>query len=105
MLQPQGCGWTHARRATPLRTTQAGQSALLLLDTVEILSRERFDYAVVGAFALAVHGAVRASTDVDALLRDTPEQLKQLDRAFKEAGFRTALRQGHDEDPVWALWS
>ena len=49
-----------------MRTSQGGQSALLLLDVVEILRREKVDYAVIGAFALAVLGVIRATTDVDA---------------------------------------
>jgi hypothetical protein len=83
-----------------VRTNCAGQSALLLLDVVEILTREKLDYAIIGAFALSIHGAVRASTDVDALLSLTFERLKQLDKLFQSAGFHTTLRRGEDDDPV-----
>lgn len=83
-----------------MRTARAGQSALLLLDVVEILHREGLDYAVIGAFALAVHGAVRASTDVDALLCIDLGRLKQLQVSLRAAGFETILRRGDPEDPV-----
>jgi hypothetical protein len=83
-----------------MRTTRAGQSALLLLDVVEILRREGQNYAVIGAFALSVYGAVRASTGVDVLLSVNFRRLKQLEAAFRAGGFGTRLRPADPEDPV-----
>jgi hypothetical protein len=83
-----------------VRTSKGGQSALLLLDVVEILRREKVDYAVIGAFALAVLGVVRATTAVDALLFTTPGRLAKLEKAFKRAGFRTELRTAEADDPI-----
>jgi len=68
-----------------MRTKRAGQSALLLLDAVEVLEREKVDYAVIGAFALSAHGVVRASTDVDVLVFATPKQLAMLRARFQRA--------------------
>jgi len=67
---------------------------------VETLRREGLDYAVIGAFALSVHGAVRASTDADALLCVDLQRLKRLEVQFRAAGFSTTLRPGDREDPV-----
>jgi predicted nucleotidyltransferase len=86
-----------------VRTNRAGQSALLLLDAVEILQHESIDYAIIGAFALSVHGAVRASTDVDALLFTTPERLASLRALFDRAGFKTELRHGDAQDPIRSM--
>lgn len=86
-----------------MRTNRAGQSALLLLDVVEILTRERLDYAVIGAFALSIHGAVRASRDVDALLRVPFGRLKRLDELFQSVQFHTALRRAEQDDPVLGM--
>ena len=86
-----------------MRTQRPGQSALLLLDAIEILRREYIDYAVIGAFALSAHGVVRASTDVDALLSATPEQLTNLRTLFDRAGFDTELRRGDADDPIPAM--
>jgi hypothetical protein len=83
-----------------VRTRQGGQSALLLLDAVEILRRENVDYAVIGAFALSVHGVIRATTGVDALLFTTSERLAELETQFKTAGFATELRRGDENDPI-----
>ena len=51
-----------------MRTNTRGQSALLLLEVVNIRRRENTNYAVIGAFALTMLGVLRASRDVDALL-------------------------------------
>jgi predicted nucleotidyltransferase len=86
-----------------VRTNQAGQSALLFLDAVEILQREKVDYAVIGAFALSVHGTIRGTMDVDAVLFTPPRQLTKLREAFDRAGFRTELRRGDRDDPIPAM--
>ena len=86
-----------------MRTQRAGQSALLLLDVVEILQQENIGYAVVGAFALSAHGVVRGSTDVDALLFTTPARLAKLRTLFDRAGFRAELRRGDADDPIPAM--
>jgi len=86
-----------------MRTKRAGQSALLLLDAVEVLEREKVDYAVIGAFALSAHGVVRASTDVDVLVFTTPQHLAMLRARFQRAGFDTELRHGEADDPIPAM--
>jgi len=83
-----------------VRTNKGGQSALLLLDVVEILRREKVDYAVIGAFALTVLGVIRATTDVDALLFTKPSRLAKLEKLFKQVGFDTELRTAEADDPV-----
>jgi len=83
-----------------VRTSKGGQSALLLLDVVQILRREKVDYAVIGAFALTVHGVVRATTDVDALLFTTPGRLAKLETPFRRAGFNVEVRIAEADDPV-----
>ncbi len=50
-----------------MRTRRSGESALLLLDVVDLLAREQVGYAVVGAMAASVHGVLRASMDADAV--------------------------------------
>ena len=48
-----------------MRATRSGESALLLLDVVDLLSDQNIDHAVVGALAASIHGAMRASMDAD----------------------------------------
>lgn len=52
----------------------------------EAFEREGVDYAVVGALALAVWGAPRATTDIDVLAR--PEDAPRLLEIAKNYGFR-----------------
>lgn len=86
-----------------MRTQHAGQSAILFLDVVEILQRENVDYAVIGAFALSVHGTIRGTMDVDAVVYAPPRQLANLQATFDSAGFRTELRRGDPDDPIPAM--
>jgi predicted nucleotidyltransferase len=86
-----------------MRTQRSGQSALLLLDAIAVLEEEAIEYAVIGAMAASVHGALRASADADALLSVTVPKLMNLSRAFEKAGFQTELRRGDEDDPIPAL--
>jgi len=86
-----------------MRTTESGQSALLLLDVASLLTKERLDYAVIGAMAASVHGVVRASLDADAVMSVTTERLGELEMLFKKTGFQTELRRGDLADPIPAL--
>ena len=86
-----------------MRTDRAGQSALLFLDVAEILTRESIDYLIIGAFALSVHGLVRASSDVDALLYVSFSRLAEISRIFEAAGFEVAIRRGDDDDPILSM--
>ena len=86
-----------------MRATAPGQSALLLLDVVALLERRKVDYAVIGALAASVHGVVRASLDADAVVSQSSREAGDLEKAFKSAGFTTALRVGDPDDPIPAL--
>lgn len=86
-----------------MRTRRAGESALLLLDAIEVLAGESVEYAVIGAMAASVHGALRASMDADAILSITARELSKLEERFKAAGFATSLRRGDIDDPIGAV--
>jgi hypothetical protein len=86
-----------------VRPTGSGESALLLLDVVDQLAGAGVTYAVVGALAASVHGAVRASMDADVVLSIAMPKAAHLELAFKAAGFRTELTHGDADDPVPGL--
>ena len=86
-----------------MRARQPGESALLLLDAVDILARARVSYAVIGAMAASVHGVVRASVDADAVLALPTDELRNMEREFRDAGFATELRYGDSDDPIAAV--
>lgn len=83
-----------------MRTRGPGESVLLLIDAVDLLVRRGVAYAVVGALAAAVHGAVRASMDADVLISLGTLDAGSLESEFKATGLRTELAQGDPHDPV-----
>jgi len=86
-----------------MRTSASGESALLLLDVVQVLGKEQVNYAIVGAMAASVYGVIRASRDADALLLISVPALAGLEHTFRAAGFQTALRRGDFDDPIGAV--
>jgi predicted nucleotidyltransferase len=80
-----------------------GQSVLLLVDVASLLTDLDIEYAVIGAMAASVHGAIRATTDADALVSVGAAKLRQLEREIRKAGFVTALQHGDADDPIPAL--
>lgn len=56
-----------------------------LKDLVAALEARSIDYALCGGVALAIHGAPRATQDIDLLL--LPEDLDQLRGVARELGF------------------
>ncbi len=86
-----------------MRTSGPGQSALLLLDVIDILSRHMTPYMTVGAIAAAFHGVVRASQDADVVVSLQGAGLAALNEPMTSAGFRTDLKLGGPDDPVSAV--
>jgi len=50
----------------------------------------KLEYVLIGAAAMAFHGLVRATADLDLVIRGTPENIERL---------RTALREAFQGDP------
>jgi hypothetical protein len=86
-----------------MRPRGPGESALLLLDAVDVLNSEGVRYAVVGALAASVHGAVRASMDADVLIAASLQEVTAIAAAFGKAGFRSVLSRGGPEDQIPAV--
>jgi hypothetical protein len=85
-----------------VRSGAAGESALLLLDVVDLLNKHHISYAVIGALAASVHGVVRASLDADVLLSIGIQEAANLERLFS-AAFGTEMTRGDSEDPIAGL--
>ena len=88
-----------------MSATSPGQSILLLLDVVALLNERRIEYGVVGALAASVYGAVRATTDADALVSVLPSKLASLEKILRKAGLKAELRRGDSDDPIPALFA
>src|SRR5436309_14372419 len=56
-----------------------------MLRVLRAFDLEGLDYVLIGAAAMGFHGLVRATEDLDLLIRATPENVERLKRAFREA--------------------
>ena len=57
------------------------------VDFITALNRNRVEYVIVGAYALAYHGHPRATGDIDFWINPTAENANLLLGALKEFGF------------------
>ena len=62
-----------------------------VLALIDAMNRERVDYIIFGAVALAAHGVVRATTDADFFIRADAENIDRL---------KTALRSVWDDPHI-----
>ena len=85
-----------------MRAKGRGQSALLLLDVVDLLSRQNVPYAVIGAFAASFYGIIRASLDVDVIISLTAEDfdVRDLVAALRKDDFACEYCSGSSDDPL-----
>ena len=56
-----------------------------LLRALRAFEDQRLEYVLIGATAMGFHGLVRATEDVDLLIRPTPENVERLRRALQGA--------------------
>jgi len=63
----------------------------LLLRLVQALNEARVPYALVGGYAVALHGAVRGTIDIDLVLRLTERDFKAGERALRKMGLEPRL--------------
>jgi predicted nucleotidyltransferase len=51
---------------------------------IRILNRHRVRFVVIGGYAIAFHGAPRATDDIDVLVEQTESNIRRLERALIE---------------------
>jgi hypothetical protein len=56
-----------------------------MLRVLAALAAEGVEYVLIGAAAMGVHGVVRATEDLDLMVRATPENIERLRRALRAA--------------------
>ncbi len=64
---------------------------MFLFEVLDCLEKEKVDYALVGGYALALHGLVRATMDVDFVIRLNKSQAKSVERALKSINLTSRL--------------
>lgn len=64
---------------------------MFLFSVVEALNLARVPYALVGGYAVALHGAVRGTVDIDLVLRFTERDFKAAERALRKISLEPRL--------------
>jgi hypothetical protein len=64
---------------------------MLLLRLVDALRSRRTPYAVVGGYAVALHGAVRGTVDIDLVLKLSERYFLAAERALSSIGLQPRL--------------
>ena len=64
-------------------------------ELLALFNARRVEYLIVGAYALAFHGAPRYTGDIDLLVRPTPDNAKAILAALADFGFASlGLKEG-----------
>jgi predicted nucleotidyltransferase len=64
---------------------------MFLYKLTQALDDAGVDYAIVGGFAVALHGAIRGTVDVDIILKFKKNDFEAAEQAFKDLGFQSRL--------------
>ena len=64
---------------------------------IEALEKRKVDYAIAGGYAVALHGAVRGTVDIDIVLRWTKKNLFAAEAALRDVGLQSRLPLKADE--------
>ena len=64
---------------------------MFLLEVVEALEKAHIPFAIAGGYAVALHGAVRGTVDVDIVLRLTRSHFLAAESALKGLGLAPRL--------------
>src|ERR1039458_397405 len=57
------------------------------------LNSNGVEYLLIGGYAVAIHGHVRATNDIDVWVKISPENAARIERALCEFGFADAFVQ------------
>ena len=73
------------------RTVECIYRHMLLLRVTRALGRARVAYGLVGGYAVALHGAVRGTMDIDLVIRLEEKQFIAAERALRSIGLQPRL--------------
>ncbi len=58
---------------------------------IQSLNQHKVPYALVGGYAVALHGAIRGTVDVDLVIRLEKAQFRKLEQAMEQLGLQPRL--------------
>ena len=64
---------------------------MFLYDVVDAFDKAKLKYAVVGGYALALHGIVRATVDIDIVLRLTLADFEKAESVLEKINLKSRL--------------
>lgn len=64
---------------------------MFIHDVCKALDQAKIPYAVVGGYAVALHGVVRGTLDIDIAIRWTKKNLEKVEKTLKEIGLVSLL--------------
>lgn len=60
-----------------------------IAELLKLLNEKHVNYAIIGAYACAAHGFVRATSDLDILIETSPDNIKRVKEALEAFGYDT----------------
>lgn len=70
---------------------------MFVLELAEALKKSKVAYALVGGYAVALHGAVRGTVDLDIVIALDPKNIENLEQVLKALGLISRLPISHKE--------
>ena len=64
---------------------------MFYLRIIDALTKAKIPYAVVGGYAVALHGAVRGTVDLDLVIRLTERDLARVEKELQRLGLQSRL--------------
>lgn len=64
---------------------------MFLLKVVKALNKKGVDYALAGGYAVALHGAVRATVDIDLVINISMDSFQKSESALNSIGLKSRL--------------
>jgi hypothetical protein len=74
----------------------AGSSPLQAEPMLRVLAEHRVDFVIIGGFALAAHGVIRSTKDIDIVPDPRPENIRRLAAALRALNAEVMLAEDFD---------
>lgn len=84
-------GTRASRKGWTIATAKCIYMYMFLLRVTDALRKARVPYGLVGGYAVALHGAVRGTMDIDLVIRSEEAQFVRAERALRSIGLESRL--------------
>ena|ERR1017187_269080 len=64
---------------------------MFIVEVTKTLHKAKVEFAVIGGYAVALHGALRGTIDIDLVLKLEKENFKKAETALKNIGLQSRL--------------